>query len=43
MEQYSNNHDFYVVLKNPSNDAEILDPVITRVTIIDDDGMFMKI
>ena len=36
--QYEADVDFYVLLKNPSGDAGLGDPSVTRVTIIDDDG-----
>ena len=38
--QYEADVDFYVILKNPSGEAGISDPNITRITIIDDDGTY---
>ncbi|XP_033634771.1 sodium/calcium exchanger 3-like [Asterias rubens] len=35
--QYENNMDFYVILKNPDGGGALGDPSLTRVTIIDDD------
>lgn len=37
--QYEADTDFYVLLKNPKGGSGTGDPSITRVTIIDDDGM----
>ena len=37
-DQYTADKDFYVFLKNPSANASVGDPSVTRVTIIDDDG-----
>uniref|UniRef100_H2XSK5 Calx-beta domain-containing protein n=1 Tax=Ciona intestinalis TaxID=7719 RepID=H2XSK5_CIOIN len=36
-DQYYPDTDFYVILKNPSGDATLGDPSVSRVTIIDDD------
>ncbi|XP_076803796.1 sodium/calcium exchanger 1-like isoform X1 [Clavelina lepadiformis] len=36
-DQYFPDTDFYIILKNPSNDASLGDPSVARVTIIDDD------
>ena len=38
--QYENNMDFYVILKNPDGGGALGDPSLTRVTIIDDDGQY---
>ncbi|KAK3096603.1 hypothetical protein FSP39_001609 [Pinctada imbricata] len=35
--QFENDCDFYLILKNPVNGASLGDPSITRVTIVDDD------
>ncbi|XP_038067860.1 sodium/calcium exchanger 2-like isoform X3 [Patiria miniata] len=35
--QFENNMDFYVILKNPDGGGALGDPSLTRVTIIDDD------
>ncbi len=37
-DQYEADVDFYVLLKKPEGEAEIGDPSVCRVTIIDDDG-----
>ena len=37
-QQYLADVDFYVILKNPTGDAGLSDPSITRITVIDDDG-----
>ena len=36
--QFENDCDFYIILKNPLNGTSLGDPNITRVTIVDDDG-----
>lgn len=38
--QYENDMDFYVILKNPGGDAGLGDPSVCRITVIDDDGKF---
>ena len=39
--QYEADVDFYIILKTPSGEASLGDPNVARVTIIDDDGMFV--
>ena len=39
--QYNPDTDFYVILKNPSGDASLGDPSVSRVTIIDDDSALL--
>ncbi|XP_069137487.1 sodium/calcium exchanger 1-like isoform X4 [Argopecten irradians] len=36
-QQFENDVDFYIILKNPNNGSNIGDPSVTRVTIVDDD------
>ena len=36
--QYNPDTDFYMILKNPSGNAALGDPSVTRITIIDDDS-----
>lgn len=37
-EGYTQEKDFYVLLKNPVGKAELGEPNLARITIIDDDG-----
>lgn len=37
-EGYALEKDFYVILKNPVGSAELGEPNLARITIIDDDG-----
>ena len=37
-EGYAMEKDFYVLLKNPKGMADLGEPSLTRITIIDDDG-----
>ena len=41
--QFNPDTEFYVILKNPTGDAYLGDPSVTRVTIIDDDSKYEKI
>lgn len=41
--QYEADVDFYMLLKNPSSEAGLGDPSVTRITIIDDDGMLLPL
>ena len=36
--QFENDVDFYIILKNPHGGSGLGDPSVARVTIVDDDG-----
>lgn len=41
--QFENDCDFYVILKNATNGTSLGDPSVTRITVVDDDGKILSI
>ena len=38
--QFENDVDFYIILKNPNGGSGLGDPSVARITIVDDDGLY---